>query len=113
MSKRRKKTALRGVSPMPVLEPNAAGVDIGATEIYIAVPGDRDVEPVRRFAGRRGAGFARVGVAAGDGGGVPGEAEGEGGMGEDDGNAETEWADGGVLLPVGGGEVEAGGEVVR
>ncbi len=29
---------------------NAAGVDIGATEIYIAVPADRDTQPVRRFA---------------------------------------------------------------
>jgi transposase len=29
---------------------NAAGIDIGATEIYIAVPGDRDPEPVRCFA---------------------------------------------------------------
>jgi hypothetical protein len=27
---------------LPCLSPNAAGVDIGATEIYIAVPGDRD-----------------------------------------------------------------------
>jgi len=49
MSKRAKKAPVRGVSPVPVLEPNAAGVDIGATEIYIAVPGDRDVQPVRRF----------------------------------------------------------------
>jgi transposase len=32
------------------LEPNAAGIDIGATEIYIAVPADRDAHPVRRFA---------------------------------------------------------------
>jgi transposase len=32
------------------LEPNAAGIDIGATEIYIAVPPDRDAQPVRRFA---------------------------------------------------------------
>ena len=31
------------------LNPNAAGVDIGATEIYIAVPGDRDPQPVRCF----------------------------------------------------------------
>jgi transposase len=50
MSKRRKQTPPRGVSPTPVLEPNAAGVDIGATEIYIAVPADRDSQPVRRFA---------------------------------------------------------------
>lgn len=32
-----------------VLQPNAAGVDIGATEIYIAVPPDRDSQPVRSF----------------------------------------------------------------
>ena len=31
------------------LNPNAAGVDIGATEIYIAVPEDRDPQPVRCF----------------------------------------------------------------
>ena len=30
-----------------ILQPNAAGVDIGATEIYIAVPPDRDSQPVR------------------------------------------------------------------
>ena len=34
---------------LPCLNPNAAGVDIGATEIYIAVPGDRDPQPVRCF----------------------------------------------------------------
>ena len=33
----------------PLLQPNAAGVDIGATEIYIAVPSDRDPQPVRSF----------------------------------------------------------------
>jgi transposase len=31
------------------LNPNAAGVDIGATEIFMAVPGDRDLQPVRCF----------------------------------------------------------------
>lgn len=31
------------------IEPNAAGVDIGAREIYVAVPADRDAEPVRCF----------------------------------------------------------------
>lgn len=50
MPKRRKKGPPRGLAPVPVLEPNAAGVDIGATEIYIAVPADRDSQPVRRFA---------------------------------------------------------------
>ncbi|MGA2886760.1 MAG: hypothetical protein ABSE51_01820 [Terracidiphilus sp.] len=32
----------------PVLHPDAAGVNIGA-EIYVAVPPDRDAEPVRFF----------------------------------------------------------------
>jgi transposase len=35
---------------LPVLNPDAAGIDIGATEIYVAVPADRDEEPVRMFA---------------------------------------------------------------
>ena len=30
-----------------VFQPNAAGIDIGAREIYIAVPADRDNDPVR------------------------------------------------------------------
>jgi transposase len=33
----------------PILEPNAAGIDIGAREIFIAVPPDRDEHPVRVF----------------------------------------------------------------
>jgi hypothetical protein len=35
---------------LPVLNPDAAGIDIGATEIYVAVPADRNPEPVRMFA---------------------------------------------------------------
>src|SRR5690348_8626697 len=34
---------------MNLLQPDAAGVDVGANEIYIAVPADRDPQPVRRF----------------------------------------------------------------
>lgn len=34
---------------MPVLHPDAAGVDIGADEIFVAVPPDRDTKPVRSF----------------------------------------------------------------
>ena len=45
-SKNKKKT---GVPMLSYLNLNAAGVDIGATEIYIAVPGDRDPQPVRCF----------------------------------------------------------------
>ncbi|MGC2028814.1 MAG: IS110 family transposase [Steroidobacteraceae bacterium] len=31
------------------IERNAAGIDVGATEIYVAVPPDRDPQPVRSF----------------------------------------------------------------
>jgi len=34
---------------LPELKPNAAGIDIGAREIFVAVPADRDVESVRSF----------------------------------------------------------------
>jgi transposase len=50
MSKRSRILSQVGLSPAPVLEANAAGVDIGATEIYVAVAPDRDAQPVRRFA---------------------------------------------------------------
>jgi transposase len=47
----RKRAGTRGrVSPGSGLQADAAGVDVGATEIYIAVPEGRDAEPVRRFA---------------------------------------------------------------
>jgi hypothetical protein len=32
----------------PVFQPNAAGIDIGAREIYVAVPADRDDHPIRK-----------------------------------------------------------------
>src|SRR5712691_11381613 len=34
---------------LPVMRPDAAGVDIGATEIFVAVPADRAAENVRSF----------------------------------------------------------------
>jgi transposase len=34
---------------LPVLNPDTAGIDVGATELYVAVPPDRDPEPVRSF----------------------------------------------------------------
>ena len=34
---------------LPVMRPNAGGVDIGAREIFVAVPTDRDTESVRSF----------------------------------------------------------------
>ena len=37
------------VCSLPVIETNAAGIDVGATEIFVAVPADRDAEPIRCF----------------------------------------------------------------
>jgi transposase len=34
---------------LPIVEPNAAGIDIGATQIFVAVPADRDPESIRCF----------------------------------------------------------------
>lgn len=45
MAKRKEKAVRRSA----LLEPNAAGIDIGAQEIYVAVPPDRDEHTTRRF----------------------------------------------------------------
>jgi transposase len=37
------------VDGLPAIHPNAAGIDIGANELVVAVPPDRDPEPVRAF----------------------------------------------------------------
>ncbi len=37
------------VPTLPVIDPNAAGIDIGATEVFVAIPADRDPKPVRCF----------------------------------------------------------------
>jgi transposase len=37
------------IQNLPVIESNAAGADVGATQIFVAVPADRDPEPVRCF----------------------------------------------------------------
>ena len=34
---------------LPAIHPNAAGIDIGANEMVVAVPSDRDPQPVRAF----------------------------------------------------------------
>ena len=44
MARRRK-----SIQNLPVIESNAAGADVGATQIFVAVPADRDPEPVRCF----------------------------------------------------------------
>ena len=47
MAKRKKKYST--VNALHILQPNAAGIDIGATEIYVAVPEGRSPETVRHF----------------------------------------------------------------
>jgi transposase len=43
-TKRKKRTA-----DLPVLHPDAAGIDVGASELFVAVPADRDPAPVRSY----------------------------------------------------------------
>jgi transposase len=48
----RRKRAKKGekqLLSLPILHADTAGIDIGATEIFVAVPTDRDDEPVRCF----------------------------------------------------------------
>jgi hypothetical protein len=40
-AKKRKKQQAKAKSELPVLNPNAAGIDIGANQTYVAVPSDR------------------------------------------------------------------------
>ena len=35
--------------PRDILNPNAAGIDVGGSEHYVSVPPDRDEEPIRQF----------------------------------------------------------------
>ncbi len=48
MSKQRK-AKMPSVHAKPIQRKHAAGIDIGATSIYVAVPVDRDPQPVRSF----------------------------------------------------------------
>ena len=45
----RKRKSKQLATALPVLNPDAAGVDIGATEIYVAVSPERDARPIRSF----------------------------------------------------------------
>lgn len=48
--KQRKKTKKVDIdAPWPLINPNAAGVDLGSREHWVAVPADRSPQPVRRF----------------------------------------------------------------
>ena len=50
-AKKKQKRAGQGgaVPSLNCIEPNAAGIDVGATEIFVAVTQDRDPSPVRSF----------------------------------------------------------------
>jgi transposase len=43
------KKGRKKIAKLPIINPNAAGIDIGATQIFVAVPPDRDAESVRCF----------------------------------------------------------------
>ena len=49
MTKKRKKDGPARPAVLPVMRPDAAGIDIGATEIFVAVPVDRASQAVRSF----------------------------------------------------------------
>jgi len=49
MARKRKQAAKSNSTVLPVMRPAAAGIDIGATEILVAVPADRAAENVRSF----------------------------------------------------------------
>jgi transposase len=43
------KSSKKRCEQLPVLHPDAAGIDVGASELYVAVPSDRDALSVRSF----------------------------------------------------------------
>jgi len=49
MGRKRDKNSKTTSATLPLMRRDAAGIDIGATEIYVAVPADRSAEKVRSF----------------------------------------------------------------
>lgn len=45
----KKKAISKANTQLPALHPHAAGIDIGASEMQVAVPCDADPDPVRTF----------------------------------------------------------------
>ena len=43
------KKGKRRCDALLVLHPDAAGIDVGASELYVAVSADRDPQPIRSF----------------------------------------------------------------
>lgn len=48
-SRKKKQSKFVGDESLPPIRPNAAGIDVGASEHWVSVPSDRDSEPIRRF----------------------------------------------------------------
>ena len=46
---KKKQKAIRVNEDMPVISPHAAGIDVGATEIWVSIAPERDPEPIRRY----------------------------------------------------------------
>ena len=49
MARKSKPNKKTNSAVLPVMRPDAAGIDIGATEIFVAVPADHAAENVRSF----------------------------------------------------------------
>jgi hypothetical protein len=49
MARKTKSKGKGGARMLPLLHADAAGIDIGAEEIFVAVPPERALEPVRSF----------------------------------------------------------------
>src|SRR5437870_3910358 len=49
MAKPKKRKHRKLDRSLPVMRPNAGGIDMGSMEIFVAVPADRDPESVRSF----------------------------------------------------------------
>ena len=47
--RKKSKSKKRPIPSFPIINPNAAGIDIGSGEHWVAVPEDRDEQPVRKF----------------------------------------------------------------
>lgn len=48
-STKRRGKGTGGTRMLPVLHPDAAGINVGAEEVFVVVPPDRAAEPVRSF----------------------------------------------------------------
>jgi len=49
MKKKAQSGKRKPLQQMPQVEARAAGIDVGAREMFVAVPADRDEEPVRVY----------------------------------------------------------------